>query len=210
MMKSTKLFFCNVLNIRPVTSIAAFFFFCILPVMLRAETLSQSDLTEIISKNSYLTKQQAQSLIGNLTQQLEATSDQPLSIQGVLHSSGFNGAFYIDQDEWIFDSSLRLPNQDQITKVPNVFSVQLDNSGLKVEYVYKWIFIFIPSDTSLELLDGAIFGQGLGLSLDYYLGGEAAILQGLNRSGNIYLMAISTGFSTGFTFPQLEFKQRAF
>ena len=80
-------------------------------------------------------------------------------ISGILYTHGFNAGLLLDSDEWIFNAALMdHPQAKSSIQIKKMYSVFLENGGLRAEWGQKWIFVFIPSEIDPRSLDGAVFG----------------------------------------------------
>ncbi|MEK7390416.1 MAG: hypothetical protein AAB036_12050 [Elusimicrobiota bacterium] len=132
--------------------------------------------------------------------------DRPLAISGMLYSSGINGAFFVDTDDWSFDASFKDEKTGKLVKVPGLYNVTFNDGGVKIEVVYKWIFVFLTSDMTVHTLDKAVFGRGLGLTI----GGLGPMIDieamfASNRPGFAIVAAPKIGIGGGVMFPKMTF-----
>lgn len=170
--------------------------------------LSKAELTESLSKNTKLSAAQVEGLIQALQQQLGVKPDQDIPIRGYLYASGMNWALLMDHDAWYFDATLKDPESGELVTIPQLFLCDFHNGGLKFEVAYKWMFTFIPSGVSVYELHGGVYGRGVGVVADAFLGLEGSWMPAKNRNHDIFHASIKLGFGGGIIFPKMEFKLR--
>ncbi|WP_413559557.1 hypothetical protein [Bdellovibrio sp. HCB209] len=170
--------------------------------------IPKDKLVQSIKKNTSLSDEQIESLIQTLTQQFNVRPDQKIPIQGYLYADGMNGAFLFDHDTWLFDAALIDPATKEIVRIPELFLCDFHNGGLKFEIAYKWMFTFIPNGVSVDELNGGLYGRGVGVVADAFLGAEGSWMPAKNRSHDIFHVALKVGFGGGLIFPKMEFKLR--
>lgn len=171
-------------------------------------SLSREQIREIMLGNSDLSEEEVNAFIDRLNSVFDVEENEPLPIKGVLYTSGHNGALFLDRDVWLMDASILEPETGQILEVPDLYSVEFENSGVKLEIAYKWMFTFIPSDTSIKSLHKGTYGRGIGITLNTMLGLEGSWMPGKNREGNLFHLAIKVGLGGGLSFPKMTFTQR--
>ena len=132
-----------------------------------------------------------------------------LEISGIMYSSGFNIAFLTDHDTWDFDVTFKSNETGQLVTLPNFYAVDFRNGGFKIELSYKWMFVVVPSGTSIQSLNGAQYGRGLGVTVNPGLGIDAAWMPGHNRAGHLILVAPKVGVGAGLVFPRMDFEAKA-
>lgn len=170
--------------------------------------MSRTEVAEIIRKNSQLNEEQINKLIDELVAGLGAQPGPRIPIRGVLFTHGMNGALLVDTDDWYLDATIVDPATGQLVEFKDLFSVRFHNGGIKAELAYKWMFTFVPSDTTVHQLDGAVYGRGLGGTMEAFLGLEGAWMPGENRPGHLFHVAVKAGFGGGLNFPKMEFRLR--
>lgn len=170
--------------------------------------ISRASLARALSRDTDLTPQQVDSLIGLLEQQFQVAPNQKIPISGYLYTSGMNGAFFVDHDSWVLDATLVDPNTGKLVDIPRLFLCDFHNGGIKIEVAYKWMFTFIPQGMTVSSLNGAVFGRGIGGVWDSLLGFEASWMPGQNRPGSLLHVALKLGLGAGLVFPKMEFKLR--
>jgi hypothetical protein len=124
-----------------------------------------------------------------------------LALAGALTSSGWNGSFFVDNDNWNFDGNMFY--RGNLLRVPKLFDVYYWDGGFKATLEYKWVWIFLPKGTNMKDLDGAVFGGavfGRGLALGtglhpsnpvYVEGGWVKNQDGLG--GSAYILSVGAG-----------------
>lgn len=127
-----------------------------------------------------------------------------LELDTVLFSHGGNMAFFVDNDSWNFSAAVKY--KDRVSQIKDLFEVYYWNGGLKIEIVYKWMWIFVPRGTTLHQLDGATFGgkiagRGLALSTSF-VDKSPVMLEGgwtsrENGIGNVFILAAKVGAGGG-------------
>jgi hypothetical protein len=157
-------------------------------------------------------------------------------IGAALFTSGWNGAFFVDNNWWQFDAVVN--NGHSLVKIPELYNVDYFNGGLNVELSYKFTWIFLPAGTSLSSLDGAefggpVFGRGLEVRSTLMVGnpffGQFGWVQRTDgMPGNAFIVSGGIETLTAFafvtpanraqlgkiirvpqiTFPSLTFRQR--
>jgi hypothetical protein len=170
--------------------------------------ISREKLVESLQKSTSLKPEQIEALVQTLQQQFDVKADQKIPIQGYLYAAGMNGAFFVDHDTWLFDANLRIADSDELVKIPELFICDFHNGGLKFEVAYKWMFTFIPSGVRVDELHGGVYGRGLGLVAEAFLGLEGSWLPAKNRRHDLFHVAIKLGFGGGIVIPKMEFKLR--
>lgn len=161
---------------------------------------------------------------------LSSLGSSETELSKILFTNGLNGSFFVDNDTWYLNGIII--HNGEAVQINQLFQVDYWNGGLNSELVYKWFWIFVPKGTSIENLDGAefggeIFGRGLALSTNFVAGSPIAIeggwLQRKNGVGNIFVVAVKAGLSSGsliyknanklstgfpsITFPKMVFRQ---
>lgn len=172
------------------------------------EGISGRELSEFIRKNTNLKQEQIDALILALQKQFDVKPEERIPIEGYLYASGMNGAFFVDHDIWNFDATLKVPGSNELVTIHELYSCDFHNGGLKFEIAYKWMFTFIPKGVTVDQLDGAIYGRGIGLVADALLGLEGSWLPAKNRNHDVFHVAIKVGIGGGIVFPKMEFKLR--
>ncbi|WP_413585266.1 hypothetical protein [Bdellovibrio sp. HCB274] len=170
--------------------------------------ITKEQLVESIKKSTSLNDEQIESLIQTLSTQFKLGPEQRIPIKGYLYAAGMNGAMLVDHDVWYFDANLVDPATQQIVKIPELFLCDFHNGGLKFEVAYKWMFTFIPSGVNVDELNGGLYGRGVGVVADAFLGAEGSWLPAQNRPHDIFHVALKLGFGGGIVFPKMEFKLR--
>ncbi len=173
------------------------------------EGISVKELTESIRKNTSLSQEQVDGLIQTLQKQFDVKPEERIPIEGYLYSSGMNGALLVDHDVWNFDATLKVPGTQELVTIHDLYSCDFHNGGLKFEIAYKWMFTFIPRGVTVDQLDGAVYGRGIGIVADALLGIEGSWLPAKNRNHDIFHAAIKVGIGGGIVFPKMEFKLRS-
>lgn len=174
----------------------------------RDEGISKEKLVESLAKNTKLTPEQIDQLIASLQKQFELKPDQKIPIQGYLYAAGMNGAFFVDHDTWLVDAALRDPVTQELVRIPGLFLCDFHNGGLKFEVAYKWMFTFIPNGVTVDELHGGVYGRGVGLVGEAFLGLEGSWMPAQNRAHDLFHVAIKLGFGGGIVVPKMEFKLR--
>lgn len=172
------------------------------------EGISKQKLVESLSKNTTLNSEQIENLIVTLQKQFDLKPDQKIPIKGYLYSSGMNGAFFVDHDTWVFDANLQVPGSSELVHIPGLFLCDFHNGGLKFEVAYKWMFTFIPNGVNVDELHGALYGRGVGVVAEAFLGLEGSWMPAQNRNHDLFHVAIKLGFGGGIVMPKMEFKLR--
>ncbi|MDG0817691.1 hypothetical protein [Bdellovibrio svalbardensis] len=172
------------------------------------EGMSKAQLVESLSKNTSLNSEQIENLILTLQKQFALKPDQKLPIKGYLYAAGLNGALLMDHDTWLFDANIQVPGSSELVHIPKMFLCDFHNGGLKFEVAYKWMFTFIPNGVNVDELHGAIYGRGLGLVAEAFLGLEGSWMPAQNRAHDLFHVAIKLGFGGGILIPKMEFKLR--
>lgn len=172
------------------------------------EGISKSELVDSLRKNTNLSAEQIDALVLTLQQQFDVKPEDRIPIEGYLYANGMNGAFFTDHDTWNFDAMIRVPGSKELVTVHEMYSCDFQNGGLKFEIAYKWMFTFIPKGVSVDQLNGAVYGRGIGLVADALLGLEGSWLPAKNRNHDLFHAAIKVGFGGGIVFPKMEFKLR--
>lgn len=170
--------------------------------------ISKEKLVESLKKNTTLNAEQIEALIQTLQKQFAVTPEEKIPIQGYLYASGMNGAFLVDHDVWTFDAALRVPGSNELVRIPDLYLCDFHNGGLKFEIAYKWMFTFIPSGVTVDELHGGVYGRGLGLVAEAFLGLEGSWMPAKNRAHDLFHVAIKLGFGGGILVPKMEFKLR--
>ncbi|UOF00111.1 hypothetical protein [Bdellovibrio reynosensis] len=172
------------------------------------EGMSRETLVDSLKKNTSLNQEQIDQLILSLQQAFKVEPGEKIPVRGYLYAAGMNGALLFDHDVWLFDAVLSIPGVSEPVKVPELFLCDFHNGGLKFEVAYKWMFSFIPSGVTVNELHGALYGRGLGLVAEAFLGLEGSWLPAKNRPHDLFHIAIKLGFGGGVVFPKMEFKLR--
>ncbi|WP_413290993.1 hypothetical protein [Bdellovibrio sp. HCB337] len=172
------------------------------------EGISKEKLTESILKNTSLKPEQVEELIKTLQTQFDVKPDQVIPIKGYLYASGINGALFVDHDTWYFDATLKVPGSEELIDIRELFLCDFHNGGLKIEVAYKWMFTFIPKGVNVDQLHGAVYGRGIGLVAETFLGLEGSWMPAQNRAHDVFHVALKAGFGGGVVFPKMEFKMR--
>ncbi|WP_413575807.1 hypothetical protein ACLVWU_15665 [Bdellovibrio sp. HCB290] len=170
--------------------------------------ITKEKLIESIKKSTSLSDEQIESLMQTLALQFKLRPEQRIPIKGYLYASGMNGAMLVDHDVWYFDANLVDPATNEIVKIPELFLCDFHNGGFKFEVAYKWMFTFIPSGVNVDELNGGLYGRGVGLVADAFLGAEGSWLPAQNRAHDVFHLALKVGFGGGIVFPKMEFKLR--
>jgi hypothetical protein len=167
--------------------------------------LAESDVRAMLSRQGLDTTASDQ-IIAALKQVPGAKSSSEIKLSTVLFSHGPNMAFFIDNDNWNFDAAVKYNNK--ISKIKDLYDVYYYNGGYKSEWVYKWMWVFIPANTTLESLDGAVYGgkvlgrgiavsSALGTGWARYVGLEAGWVASNKGLGNIFIVAAKVGMTGG-------------
>jgi hypothetical protein len=170
--------------------------------------ISKEKLVADLSKNTNLSSEQIENLITTLQQQLGVKPEQKIPIQGYLYAHGMNVGLLFDHDTWYFDASFRSPESGELIHVPKMYLCDFHNGGLKFELAYKWMFTFIPNGVNVDELNGGVYGRGVGVVAEAFLGLEGSWMPADNRAHDIFHVAIKAGFGGGIVFPKMEFKLR--
>lgn len=169
---------------------------------------TQTELVESLKKNTRLNDEQINQLVQTLQQQFGVAVTEKIPISGYLYASGMNGALLLDHDTWLFDAALKVPGTDEVVRIPELFMCDFHNGGIKFEIAYKWMFSFIPSGVSVSELNGAVYGHGVGVVAEAFLGLEGSWMPAKNRANDLFHAALKLGFGGGLVFPKMEFKMR--
>ena len=200
--------------------------------MLRWQGMDTNSIAHVISSLKKDPKSQKILDAGAPAQNTPAAP--PLEVGSVLFSHGLSGALFSDTSSWNFTAAVNYNNK--LYKIRDLFEITYKNGGLKAEFVYKWIWIFLPKGIPLDLLDGATFGDqllGRGIALSWSVfqqspaqieGGWVSMKDGMTSA---YILALKVGISasnlmgmalpkTGLKasiiseimFPQLTLKQK--
>lgn len=171
--------------------------------------VSRSDLAKTISDNTDLSPAQVNGLIALLEQQFQVTPGNKIPISGYLYARGINAGFIIDNDTWHMNATIVDPQTGKLVNIPKLFLCDFYNGGLKLELAYKWMFTFMPSGMTVDSLDGAVFGRGLGVAVaPTFAGIEGSWMPGQNRQGSLYHVAVKIGYGEGLMFPKMKFHLR--
>ncbi|MEK2645127.1 hypothetical protein [Bdellovibrio sp. BCCA] len=170
--------------------------------------ISKTELADSLKKNTNLSQEQIDGLISVLQKQFDVKPDERIPIEGYLYSSGMNGALFVDHDIWNFDATMKVPGSQELVTIHDLYSCDFHNGGLKFEIAYKWMFTFIPRGVTVDQLDGAVYGRGIGIVADALLGLEGSWMPAKNRNHDLFHAAIKVGIGGGFVFPKMEFKLR--
>ena len=155
-----------------------------------------------------LSDEQINHLIDQLLAHLGSQPSERIPIRGVLFAHGMNVALLMDTDVWRMNATLVHPTTGELVEINDLFDVEFHNGGIKAELAYKWMFTFVPSQMTVQQLDGGTYGRGLGATMEALLGLEGAWMPGNNRPGHLFHAAIKAGFGGGINFPKMEFKLR--
>lgn len=169
---------------------------------------TQTELVASLKKNTGLNAEQINQLVQTLQQQFGVSVTEKIPISGYLYASGLNGALLVDHDTWLFDAALKMPGSDEVVRIPELFLCDFHNGGIKFEVAYKWMFSFIPNGVSVSELNGAVYGRGVGLVAEAFLGLEGSWLPAKNRAHDLFHVALKLGVGGGIVFPKMEFKMR--
>lgn len=95
-----------------------------------------------------------------------------LQVSAALFTHGGNLAFFVDNNAWNFDAFIKNKRTGELAEIENLFDVYYWNDGIKLELAYKWVWVFLSSDVSLDSLDGSefggeIFGRGLAMKTSF-------------------------------------------
>jgi hypothetical protein len=140
-------------------------------------------------------------IIAALKNDPENKSKEDLKLSTVLFTHGGNMALWVDNDSWNFDAAINYKGQTATVK--ELYEVYYWNGGLKSEISYKWMWVFIPKETSLRNLDGATFGgkilgRGIAMSTSIFAKSPVAIEAGWvarqGGIGNIFIVAAKVGW----------------
>lgn len=172
------------------------------------EGISREKLVKSLSKNTSLNSEQIENLVATLQKQFELKPEQKIPIKGYLYAAGMNGALLFDHDTWIFDANILAPGTSEVVHIPGLFLCDFHNGGLKFEVAYKRMFTFIPSGVNVDELNGALYGRGVGLVAEAFLGLEGSWMPAQNRNHDLFHVAIKLGFGGGIVVPKMEFKLR--
>ncbi|WP_413944526.1 hypothetical protein [Bdellovibrio sp. HCB-162] len=170
--------------------------------------ISKTELIESLRKNTNLSQEQIDGLIQVLQKQFDVKPEERIPIEGYLYSSGMNGALFVDHDVWNFDATMKVPGSQELVTIHDLYSCDFHNGGLKFEIAYKWMFTFIPRGVTVDQLDGAVYGRGIGVVADALLGLEGSWMPAKNRNHDVFHAAIKVGIGGGIIFPKMEFKLR--
>ncbi len=182
----------------------------------QAGSLSEEQLRKEISRqidrnNLKVSEEEVSSIIDALFEGFNVDRTDRLPINGVLSTSGVSAALLVDRDVWKLDGGI-VSEQGELINIDNLFEIYYNNSGLKAELAYKYMFIFIPDEVSTaEALDGAIYGgfmNGLGLDFELGIGVEIGWLNAVNRPGQVFVIGGKVGVGGGISFPKMEFRLR--
>ncbi|NUN07480.1 MAG: hypothetical protein HUU57_17175, partial [Bdellovibrio sp.] len=150
---------------------------------------TQAELMESLKKNTRLNDDQINQLLQTLQQQFGVGATEKIPISGYLYASGMNGALLFDHDTWLFDAALKVPGTDEVVRIPELFMCDFHNGGVKFEIAYKWMFSFIPSGVTVSELHGAVYGRGLGVVAEAFLGLEGSWMPAKNRANDLFHVA---------------------
>nr|WP_295905375.1 hypothetical protein [uncultured Bdellovibrio sp.] len=170
--------------------------------------ISKTELVDSLRKNTNLSQEQIDGLIQVLQKQFDVKPEERIPIEGYLYSSGMNGALFVDHDVWNFDATMKVPGSQELVTIHDLYSCDFHNGGLKFEIAYKWMFTFIPRGVTVDQLDGAVYGRGIGVVADALLGLEGSWMPAKNRNHDVFHAAIKVGIGGGIIFPKMEFKLR--
>ena len=190
--------------------ILAIGFFFVFHSFVATADISRSDLGLSIQERTNLTKEQVEIFLDKLSQEFNVDSGESIPISGFLFTRGMNAALFLDTDEWLMSATVFDPNTSQLIDIPDLYSVHFYNGGLKLELAYKWMFTFIPSNTSVHQLDGRVYGRGLGGTMECFVGLEGSWMPDSYsiRQQPVYHVALKVGFGAGIHFPKMEFTKR--
>ncbi len=197
--------------------LAAIAIFLVTSILVMSNANAQMRVYEVRSLllQYNISEKEADSIIGILESNLsvEKRSD-ILPISGILYTSGFNGAFFVDHDTWELNATFRSPETDQLITLPEFITVDFRNGGIKIELSYKWMFVIVPSGTSIQSLNGAsyggpLLGRGAGITIDPGIGIDVAAMTGVNRGGCLFVIAPKVGFGAGLVFPRMDFSVKS-
>ncbi|MFV3410046.1 hypothetical protein ACNH6C_15660 [Bdellovibrio bacteriovorus] len=171
--------------------------------------MSREVLVESLKKNTRLNQEQIDQLVVTLQNQFNVQPGDKIPIKGYLYAHGMNVGLFVDHDVWAFDAAFLVPGTDEVVRIPGMYLCDFKNGGLKFEVAYKWMFSFIPSGVSLSELNGAVYGRGVGVVAEAFLGLEGSWLPAQNRVNDLFHVAVKLGFGGGIVFPKMEFKLRS-
>ncbi|MGE4233840.1 MAG: hypothetical protein AB7F43_10965 [Bacteriovoracia bacterium] len=165
-------------------------------------TMNADDIRQFMEDQNY-DKEQTEAVIGSMKEQLKGA---PIEISGALSTNGINGSFFVDTDDWSFDLTYKDPTTGRLVKKSNAVELTFYNGGIKFGLEYKWPFIFLPAGTSVQDLEGAVFGRGIGIELPLgVVGLDGAFMPGQNRPGTAFIFSPNIGLNiNGLVFPKIE------
>lgn len=172
-------------------------------------TLSAEDVA-IVLRRQGLDEAEIEGVIDTINNTM-ADGSEPIEVRGILTTSGFNGGFFIDSDNWDFAASFR--QDGELVTIPDLFDGYLENGGLALAFQWKYMVVLITGEMTMGKLDGAVYGRGLSLAGTipaYPMGLEIAWLPGndANATSQAFLISPSLGWTEGLRFPRLTFTRK--
>lgn len=168
--------------------------------------LSSSDIFESLTRQYGLSPTQAEKVMRALQ---TAQSKTRLPITGLIWTHGLTCSFFIGNGCW---ENLTVTFKDEETGTPittnQLLSMNYYNGGLAASLGYKAVFIAVLGDVSVQQLNGAVFGRGVGLSFTLPhlpAGTDVQFLPGANINANLAVVSIVGGGTVGLRFPKIEF-----
>ncbi len=166
-----------------------------------ADYLSEAEVLSTLTSQG-LDEAAAKSVISKIKKKERGS----LPISGVLKTSEFNVACFRDSNDLTLDTTFKTGST--LVKIPDMFAAYYENGGLTFDICYRWIFVLITGEEDVVSMDGAIYGRGVGVTLDAGIGVEAQYLPGKNRVSDLWILSPKIGIGGGIVFPKMTFTQR--
>ena len=174
----------------------------------QTDVLNQEDIRKTLLEQGVGTE-----MVDKVIATLRDQTEEELQLSAIITLRGINGGLFVDNDHW--NTQVTLVQGGEKVNLWDAFGVHYYNGGLSAEFGFKWIWIFLPHNTPLSSLDGAVFGgpvwgRGLSLGVRFLLGIRGGWMHRLNRPGyepSAFIVSAGIGVGLGLTFPRLEFYQ---
>jgi hypothetical protein len=172
-------------------------------------SISRESVIQMMTEDNAMTREQAVAVLAEI-QSRQIQNGKSKKVQMVMAARGFDGSFFVDTKDWYLRKVSYVDSATGRTvslNQPYLFDFTYNNGGLTISLAYKWVFMLVLGDMDIRQLDGAVFGRGIGVTLDAVVGVDAQYLPGKNRSPDLVVLSPQLGLGGGVRFPRITFHQ---
>lgn len=174
--------------------------------------MSAREIRSFLTKRGI--KQKEQDVILKALSKSLNTPEESIQIHGnILFGHGWNGALFVDNDEWAYDLAFKSPETNKIVEIDDFINAYLYQGGIKLGFGYEWQFIILPYQFTLNELHQSVWGEGdrdqgrgIGIDFRFGVGIQVGWLESYDLPGNMFFVSPKVGAGVGIIFPKIRFK----